>query len=181
MAQPIEPGSETSPLTPVRTAALLRSALAAITAEGAGVPAEAHRWRPAPGEWCLNEVLGHLIESEHRGFAGRIRIILAGDSPVLESWDQEEVARARGDHERSWDDLLAEFTRVRQDSIALTETLRDQDLGRGGQHPDVGFLRVSDLLHEWVHHDRNHLRQMLANVQALAWPHMGNARRFSER
>jgi len=27
--------------------------------------------------------------------------------------------------------------------------------------------------------DRNHLRQILANVQAFAWPHMGNARRFS--
>jgi hypothetical protein len=38
---------------------------------------------------------------------------------------------------------------------------------------------VSDLLHEWVHHDRNHFRQLLANVQAAAWPHMGNARRFS--
>jgi hypothetical protein len=33
--------------------------------------------------------------------------------------------------------------------------------------------------YEWVHHDRNHLRQILANVQAFAWPHMGNARRFS--
>jgi hypothetical protein len=43
----------------------------------------------------------------------------------------------------------------------------------------VGFLTVGDLLHEWVHHDRNHIRQMLANVQACAWPHMGNAQRFS--
>ena len=54
------------------------------------------------------------------------------------------------------------------------------DLTRGGQHPKVGFLTVADLLHEWVFHDRNHIRQMLANVQAFAWPHMGNARRFSE-
>jgi hypothetical protein len=43
----------------------------------------------------------------------------------------------------------------------------------------VGRLTVRDLLYEWVHHDRNHLRQILANVQAFAWPHMGNARRFS--
>jgi hypothetical protein len=38
---------------------------------------------------------------------------------------------------------------------------------------------VADLLHEWVHHDRNHLKQLLANVQAFVWPHMGNAQRFS--
>lgn len=34
-------------------------------------------WHPAEGEWCVNEVLGHLIEAEARGFAGRIRQILA--------------------------------------------------------------------------------------------------------
>ena len=54
------------------------------------------------------------------------------------------------------------------------------DLAKGGRHPAVGHLRIADLLAEWVHHDRNHLRQMLANVQAYVWPHMGNARRFSE-
>ena len=43
----------------------------------------------------------------------------------------------------------------------------------------VGPLTVSDLLQEWVHHDRNHARQMMANVQAYAWPHMGNAQKFS--
>ena len=50
----------------------------------------------------------------------------------------------------------------------------------GSAVDEVGPLRVSELLHEWVHHDRNHIRQMMANIQALAWPHMGNARRFSE-
>jgi hypothetical protein len=48
------------------------------------------------------------------------------------------------------------------------------------KHPDVGRLRVTDVMHEWVHHDANHDRQILANVQAAVWPHMGNARRFSQ-
>jgi hypothetical protein len=47
-------------------------------------------------------------------------------------------------------------------------------------HPDVGELRIVDLLHEWLHHDRAHLAQALANVQAYVWPYMGNARKFSE-
>ena len=63
--------------------------------------------------------------------------------------------------------------------MALVAGLGAADLGRGGRHPKVGLLHVSDLLHEWVHHDRNHLRQLLANVQAFAWPSMGNAQRFS--
>lgn len=63
--------------------------------------------------------------------------------------------------------------------MALARGLGPADLGRAGRHPKVGPLRVCDVLHEWVHHDRSHIRQMMANVQALAWPHMGNARRFS--
>ena len=74
---------------------------------------------------------------------------------------------------------MDELAGLRRESVALVAGLGDADLGRGGRHPKVGLLRVGDLLHEWVHHDRNHLRQMLANIQALAWPHMGNARRFS--
>ena len=41
------------------------------------------------------------------------------------------------------------------------------------------WLRVEDILHEWVHHDRNHIKQIHGNVQAWAWPHMGNTQKFS--
>ena len=166
-------------LTPAEVARLLDSAGASIRAELAALPDDVLGWHPAAGEWCAKEVLGHIIESERRGFAGRIRIILAGNEPALENWNQVEVARARRDCERSAASLIAEFDALRRDSVTLVAGLRASDLGRGGQHPKVGHLRVSDLLHEWVHHDRNHLRQMLANIQAAAWPHMGNARRFS--
>jgi hypothetical protein len=126
------------------------------------------------------EVLGHLIESEERGFAGRIRLILAEDGRRLEGWDQEAVARARGDCAREPAELVADFRALRTASRALVEGLQPADLDRRGEHPKVGTLRVRDLLHEWVHHDRNHIAQMLAVIQAAAWPHMGNAQRFSQ-
>jgi hypothetical protein len=167
------------PLAPREVAGLIESAAAAIRAELAALPDDVLAWHPAPGEWCAKEVLGHLIESERRGFAGRIRLILAGDEPRLEAWDQGEIARARRDCERPVSALLAELDALRRESVALVAGLQAGDLARGGLHPKVGHLRVGDLLHEWVHHDRNHLRQLLANIQAAAWPHMGNARRFS--
>ena len=166
-------------LAPPAVAELLRATAATVRAELSALPAPALSWHPAEGEWCVKEVLGHLIECEQRGFAGRIRIILGGDRPQLEGWDQEEVARARYDCVRDWAALHDEFARLRAGSVALVGELKPADLSRGGQHSKVGFLTVGDLLHEWVHHDRNHIRQMLANVQAFAWPHMGNAQRFS--
>jgi hypothetical protein len=72
-----------------------------------------------------------------------------------------------------------ELGALRADSVKLVEGLAPPALSRGGKHPKVGRLTVGDVVHEWVHHDRNHLKQIMSNVQALAWPHMGNAQRFS--
>ena len=136
-------------------------------------------WRPAPEEWCVNEVVGHVTEAERRGFAGRVRTILREDEPQLHPWDQAGIARARRDCERNSQDLLKEFESVRRESLDLIRSLRSDQLERGGMHPKVTRLTVNDLLHEWVHHDGNHLRQAYANVQACVWPDMGNAQRFS--
>jgi hypothetical protein len=163
-----------------QVAPLLRATIAILSAEVAALSPAALAWHPAPGEWCVKEVLGHLIETERRGFAGRIRIILASHEPKLEGWDQNAVAAARRDCDRDARTLLGELASMREGSASLVAGLREADLGRGGQHPLVGHLTVIDLLNEWIHHDRNHVRQILANVQAYVWPHMGNAQRFSE-
>jgi len=168
-----------APLAPAEVAALLPATVALLRAELAAVPERMLAWHPAPGEWCVKEVLGHLIEADRRGFAGRIRLLLAADTPALERWDPPEVARARGDCAKSALALLDELAAMRQDAAALVRGLREADLDRGGRHPTVGLLRVRDLLQEWVHHDRNHVRQALANVQAYVWPAMGNAQKFS--
>jgi DinB superfamily len=166
-------------LAPAEAAGLLRAASAMLRAEAGALPERVLRHHPAPGEWCVKEVLGHLIEAERRGFSGRIRQILAADRPVFQGWDQAAVARERRDCERSARDLLAEFEALRDDGAVLAAGLRPADLERGGQHPTVGFLTVADLVQEWVHHDRNHLRQILENVRDFVWPAMGNAQRFS--
>lgn len=159
---------------------MLEASAAALRAELTALSPALAAWHPAPGEWCAKEVLGHLIEAEQRGFAGRIRTILEQNDPALTAWDQVAVARERRDCGRDLGTLLGEFERLRTASVALVVGLTEPDLGRGGRHPKVGPLRVRDLLHEWVHHDRNHLKQILANVQAFAWPGMGNAQRFSQ-
>jgi hypothetical protein len=166
------------PFTPADVANLLAAAGAEIEAEVRALPADLATWRPAEGEWCVNEVLGHLIEAEKRGFAGRIRQILAENEPRLIGWDPPQVARDRHDCERPVADVLDEFLRMREDSVALTSGLTAADLARGGHHPQVGYLTVNDLIHEWVHHDRNHFRQLLANVQAAVYPNMGNSQKF---
>ncbi len=172
------------PLDPTTIADLLAASSVTVLAELGALGLEAG-WRPEPGEWSANECVGHLIEAERRGFAGRIRVIVEAAAarpdipPDLEAWDPPAVAEARRDHLRPAAELAGEFAMLRRDSVELVRGLRQADLARVGLHPEVGELRVSDLLGEWVHHDRNHIRQMLAVTQARVWGQMGNARRFS--
>ncbi len=179
-------GMDSGPVLPipaVRIADLLTASATIVLAELAALGSEGG-WRPEPGEWSANECVGHLIEAERRGFAGRIRRILATDRPDipadLEDWDPPAVAAARADQLRSGAELAAEFAALREDGVALVRNLRTADLDRVGIHPEVGPLRVDELLGEWVHHDRNHVRQLLAATQARVWGQMGNARRFSQ-
>jgi hypothetical protein len=164
------------PLSNEEVAALLESTCALVEAEIRALGDEGCRFHYKPGEWCVNECVGHLIEAEKRGFAGRIRDLMAGRP--IHSWDQAQVARDRKDCERVSQSLWMEFMGLRHDSIALVRSLRPADLDRGGVHPKVGTLRVRDLLQEWVHHDRNHTRQLLAIQQERVYPHMGNAQKF---
>lgn len=177
MSETVAPAG--SPLTPEQVAGLLDVSATAVRRELEALGDAEAAWHPAPGEWCVKEVVGHLIEAERRGFAGRIRTLLAEAHPAFAAWDPPAVAAARRDCEQPPGELAAEFRQLREDSLALVRALRPADLTRSGTHARVGVLTVQDVLQEWVHHDRNHLRQALANAQARVWPHMGNARRFS--
>lgn len=134
-------------------------------------------WHFDPKEWCANEVVGHLVEAEKRGFAGRIREILAGKAKTS-AWDQAAVAKERNDCARLGQSIWMEFMGIRQDSVNLVRSLKAADLDSGIEHPMAGRLTVRDLLHEWIHHDRNHTKQLLAIAQERVWPHMGNSQKF---
>ena len=76
-----------------RGATTVEAELGALGADGG--------WRPEPGEWSANECVGHLIEAERRGFAGRDPAILgrrpAGPPGRPRGWDPPAVAEARRD------------------------------------------------------------------------------------
>ena len=167
-----------APLAPAHIASLLRAARDHIVTELTAMGDPLGGWRPAPEEWSANECVGHIIEADRRGFGGRIERILAENGVAEAGWDQVGVAAARRDRERPVGAILDEFTAGRDAAIAVVDGLRHEHLDRYAIHAVVGRVTVRNLLHEWVFHDRNHIRQLLANSQARAWPAMGNARRF---
>jgi hypothetical protein len=168
--------STTAELTTDQVAEYLEATCALIDSELKALGDDSS-WHFDPKEWCANEVVGHLVEAEKRGFAGRIREILAGKEKTS-AWDQAAVAKQRNDCARMGQSIWMEFMGVRNDGIKLVRSLKTGDLDKGIEHPMAGRLTVRGLLHEWVSHDRNHTRQMLQIGQERVWPHMGNSQKF---
>ena len=168
------------PLTPDHAAALLNASMETLRKEVDALSADARNWHPADGEWCVNEVTGHLLAAEEPSFRDRIERIIEQPGCVLVSWDQAQVAKDRHDCGRSGAELLAELVQDRARGVRMAGTITSDQLLLTGEHPLVGTLSVGELLHEWVHHDRNHVKQALSVTQAYVWQHMGNAQRFAD-
>lgn len=58
----------TPPLDLNEIAALIQATPQTLRQELNGLGAEVWQWRPAPDQWCINEVIGHLIEVDRNAF-----------------------------------------------------------------------------------------------------------------
>lgn len=154
-----------------RMPVVLRELISALPAAGVG-------HHPGPRKWCIKEVVGHLTEEDKRDFVGRIEKMLAGSKPHLNVNDQAQVARERNDCDKSINELLDEFASTRAASAGFVQRLSLEDLDRGGVHPQIGLICIRELLHEWVYHDMNHLRQAEGNAQSFLWNHLGKMQGF---
>ena len=90
----------TKQLTLDQVAASLQATPSSLRIWLEAVPNEVSQWRPAPDEWCINEVIGHIIAADQNGFDGRIRTILAADGKALQGWAINETTQKRRDHEK---------------------------------------------------------------------------------
>lgn len=122
--------------------------------------------------------MGHLTEEDKRDFVGRIQMMLHQAEPQLNVNDQDRVARERHDCDQDIFKLLYEFAVVRSASVAFVESLTSADLERAGVHPKIGIICVRELLHEWLYHDLNHIKQVEGNTQQLLWNQLGNMQAF---
>jgi hypothetical protein len=96
-----------------------------------GVEEAQLRRRPAPGEWAIIEVVGHLADTEERALA-RVRRMLAEENPELAPFDQQALAEERRYLDLDLDQELARLEQLRRDHLAVLE---GRWTGQGGSAP----------------------------------------------
>lgn len=102
------------------TQALLRS-----------LPASVATYRYAPEKWSVNEVIGHVIDSE-RIFAGRALRFARNDPAPLPGFEQDDYARNSTFDTYPLADIAAELEAVRQSTIFLFRHMDEQAWTRRG-------------------------------------------------
>jgi hypothetical protein len=99
------------------------------------------RRRPAPREWAIIEVVGHLADTEERALA-RVRRMLAEEDPELEPFDQEALAEQRHYLGLDLEEELTRLEELRRQHLAELEALDGSGWARTGRHGEHGELSV---------------------------------------
>ncbi len=115
--------------------------------------------RPAPGKWCIKEIVCHLADTEIAN-AWRYRKVLAEENLPLTTWNQDAWANEMTYRRQDLALALAQFDLLRRRNLATVRLLPRSARGRIGVHPEHGPITVEQVLQHLVHHDRNHLGQI---------------------
>jgi uncharacterized damage-inducible protein DinB len=97
----------------------------------ASIPEAALLHGYAEGKWTIKEILGHVVDDE-RIYVYRALRFARNDSTELPGFEQDHYAQYSGANKREIQDLLDEFTVVRQSTIAFFNSLDDAALMRTG-------------------------------------------------
>ncbi|MFG0251319.1 MAG: DinB family protein [Phycisphaerales bacterium JB038] len=143
-----------------RTPATLRAQLIDLPAAWLDAP-------ESPGAWSPSDVVGHMADLEDTAWLPRIHWILEhGTERALPSIAREAFReRYLG---LPLTDVLDEFQAARARNLAALDALPldDDTLRRAGAHPQLGEVRLSELLRTWVAHDLTHIAQVQRSLAA---------------
>ena len=124
------------------------------------------RRRPAPREWSVLELVGHLVDAE-MVMAARYRWALSHDQPPLLGYDQDLWVEKLAHNEDQADELLPLFAALRAANLRLWRRSSAQARARVAIHAERGPESYDLMFRMLAGHDRFHLNQMRATLQQL--------------
>jgi len=134
---------------------LLERQIAESAAFLAAFTPEQTRWREAPGEWNIVEIVGHLVDTE-RVFEYRALHIARADPVMWTKVEFPDYAAAANFGARSLADVVAEYGAVRAAFVALLRGL-DAAAWERRAPADWTLRSVRAVAYTVAGHERHHL------------------------
>jgi hypothetical protein len=129
------------------------------------IPREAWKFRPAPGEWSVHEVIIHLADSETNA-ALRARKLAAEPGGTLMGYDQDKWAVELNYHDQDTDDALQVTRLARLTTYKWLKTLPDDVFTHSVKHPEYDDPYTFE---KWINiyaaHIPGHIEQIKNNYE----------------
>ena len=137
---------------------LLKAALAEV-------PQEAMKFKPAPTEWSVYEIIIHIADSESNA-ALRARKLIVEPGGTLMGYDQDAWANTLHDHEADLEDALETTRLVRKTTYELLKRQPDEVFKNTVKHPEYDEPYTFE---KWIDiysaHIPGHIEQIQNNIK----------------
>ena len=115
-------------------------------------------FRPAPAEWSIKEVLGHINDTE-RIFFYRALCISRGETQPLPGFDQDQYVQGANFDAYSLQELVREFVLIRQAHLISIQHISGEASLRTGTASNHS-ISVRALIHMLAGHVSHHLKSL---------------------
>lgn len=110
--------------------------------------------------WSIKENLGHLADLEPL-WQGRLEDIIAGKEELRPTDLQNRKTDLAGHNEKSLDELLQTFNRLREETLSMLEEIDEAIIFKSALHPRLKTpMRTMDLFLFVADHDDHHLARI---------------------
>ncbi len=124
-----------------------------------------HR-RPAPGEWSIAEIVGHLIDKTEV-WGERFRHIATQDQPSLPAFDQDEWVRERNYQAQPFAPLAERLGGMLMQLSAELRGFPPEAWLRAGLHEERGRLTLAEACRIYAISLPEHVEQIVAARDAI--------------
>lgn len=99
------------------------------------MPRAMWKFKPAPSEWSVHEIIIHLADSETNA-ALRARMLIVEPGGAVMTYDQDKWAVELNYHDQSWEDALETVRLVHKTTHALLKSQPEEVFTHSLKHPE---------------------------------------------
>ncbi len=136
-----------------------------LKASLAEVPQEAMKFKPAPTEWSVYEIIIHIADSESNA-ALRARKLIVEPGGAIMAYDQDKWANTLNYHDCNFEDALEVTRLARKTTYELLKKQPDEVFTHSIVHPEFNEPYTFD---KWVEiysaHIPGHIEQIKNNMK----------------
>jgi hypothetical protein len=120
-------------------------------------------WRAAEGDWCIQELVGHMSDAAEV-YHKRLYMMSTQTDPILEPYDPDAFAAEHAYLERPIGELVEKLQHWRAETVQLLTTLVNWNWARTGRHVETGRVSIRQLVEHMIEHEQEHV----ARIRELA-------------